>query len=119
MKIHDRICTICDKEFKTKFPRQNTCSWECRRQKRRQRSRVLSFARRKGKPNEFMQSSPSKRVNCDKCVVCGYDETIDIHHEAGKEFTLCPNHHALITRGIKTLEELLQISEKNNYQHSA
>jgi len=42
------------------------------------------------------------------CEICGYSETIDLHHEgeAREEHWLCPNHHALITRGIKTLDEL-------------
>lgn len=42
------------------------------------------------------------------CEVCGYDETVDLHHEGNREeHILCPNHHALITRGVKTLGELL------------
>ncbi len=44
-----------------------------------------------------------------ECHVCGYNETTDFHHE-GKDrvvYILCPNHHALITRGIKTLEDIL------------
>ena len=45
-----------------------------------------------------------------KCIVCGYSETVDTHHGYGNiTYTLCPNHHALITRRIKTLEELLDL----------
>ncbi|KKN64745.1 hypothetical protein LCGC14_0488770 [marine sediment metagenome] len=43
------------------------------------------------------------------CFICGYNETIDIHHEGKErvEYSLCPNCHALITRGIKTLAQLV------------
>jgi len=43
------------------------------------------------------------------CEACGYLETVDLHHEGvnREEHILCPNCHALITRGIKTLAELL------------
>jgi len=57
-----------------------------------------------------VKGSKTLLVDADKCIVCGYNETTDIHHEKGQTFTLCPNHHALITRGIKTLEELLLIT---------
>lgn len=44
-----------------------------------------------------------------KCQACGYSLTVDLHHEGEerKEHILCPSCHALVTRGIKTLEELL------------
>ena len=43
-----------------------------------------------------------------ECEVCGYSDTVDTHHEGADrvEHTLCPTHHALITRGIKTLGQL-------------
>ena len=42
------------------------------------------------------------------CAVCGFSLTVDLHHEGfGKTYILCPSHHALITRGISTLQELL------------
>lgn len=55
-----------------------------------------------------------------KCEVCGYSETIDIHHEgiARDVYTLCPNHHALVTRGIKTLPELLTTNPNVNPSQS-
>lgn len=42
-----------------------------------------------------------------KCIICGYSKTFDLHHENGQVYVLCPNCHALITRGIATLQELL------------
>lgn len=43
------------------------------------------------------------------CQVCGFKETIDVHHEGALReiYLLCPNCHALVTRGLKTLDELL------------
>ena len=40
------------------------------------------------------------------CEVCGYNKTTDIHHEGKELHTLCPNCHALITRGVTSLKEL-------------
>ena len=50
----------------------------------------------------------------DKCEICGFSETLDVHRvipqvEGGKytlenTVTLCPNHHALITRKKKKLK---------------
>lgn len=42
------------------------------------------------------------------CELCEYDKTVDIHHEGETKevHILCPNCHALITRGIKTFEEV-------------
>lgn len=43
------------------------------------------------------------------CEVCGYNKVLDNHHdiEDGKEHFLCPNCHALISRKMATLQELL------------
>lgn len=41
------------------------------------------------------------------CLFCDFDETVDMYREDGKTYILCPNHHALITRGIKTLDQLI------------
>ena len=46
-----------------------------------------------------------------KCEICGFALTVDVHHGVNREVhILCPNHHALITRGIKTLEELRELT---------
>lgn len=42
------------------------------------------------------------------CEICGWSETIDLHHEPdGSIITLCPNHHSLVSRKELTLKELL------------
>uniref|UniRef100_A0A6M3XY98 Uncharacterized protein n=1 Tax=viral metagenome TaxID=1070528 RepID=A0A6M3XY98_9ZZZZ len=45
----------------------------------------------------------------EKCEACGFDRTTDIHHEGveRKTYILCPNCHALVTRGICTFDEVL------------
>lgn len=86
MKKYKRICTICQKEFSSSHPGKFICSKKCRAE-----CKVLTGYRRSGL----------------FCCICGFGETVDIHHEQGGEFVLCPNHHALITRGIKTLKQIL------------
>jgi len=53
------------------------------------------------------------------CEVCGYNKTIDLHHdgEERSEHILCPNCHALITRKLATLEELLNGSNKGTEEN--
>lgn len=51
------------------------------------------------------------KLEKSNCEICGYTEILEIHHEWKEDGSytlhiLCPNHHGLITRGIKTLEEL-------------
>ena|SRR3990167_11448687 len=93
--MYKKYCTICNKSFETIYKNKQVCSWECRQEKQRQRSRQVMRDRR-------------RRVICQPCTVCGYKETTDIHHENGKTYVLCPNHHALITRGIKLFPEILK-----------
>jgi len=53
------------------------------------------------------------------CEVCGYGETVDLHHEGEEreEHILCPNCHALITRKLATLEGLLNGSNKGTEEN--
>ena len=56
--------------------------------------------------------------NTGICEICSYSETTDTHHEGIDriEHTLCPNHHALITRGLTTLLDLTQSSVRPSVQ---
>ena len=58
--------------------------------------------------NEPSKHPYSHKRRAGSCEVCGYSMTVDLHHEgAGREeHILCPNHHALITRGLIALPEL-------------
>lgn len=87
-------CSICEKEFKTNRSYQNICSWQCRQEANKQRCRAT------------MRRLRHKTDKHNPCEICGYKEVTDIHHEGNEVYRLCPNHHALITRGIKTATDL-------------
>lgn len=80
---YKKICTICKKEFITGYKGKNICSKLCRKSIKRNKKYY-------------------------KCMICNWDATIDTHHENGAEYAFCPNHHSLLTRGKKTLEEVLK-----------
>ena len=98
--MYIKTCTICDKRFKTRYHNKNICSFQCKQLRVRQNGRESM----KHKRNEY-------HANCPPCIICGFNLTTDIHHEGRTTHALCPNHHALITLGIKTLKEILE--EKN------
>lgn len=51
-----------------------------------------------------------------KCAICGFDEVVEIHHivprslggtdEPSNVIVLCPNHHALVDRGLLRIKDL-------------
>lgn len=95
MKVEVRAgikCKYCERLFVPVEGHQKYCSKKCRRE-------VAGSKARRG-----MRNRRIKKVN-GKCQVCGYKETLDIHHEGKDVYVLCPNHHALITRGITQIEE--------------
>ena len=96
-KVYKRICPICKKPFETTHPYKIVCLWPCRKEKARRNSLRISRIKRRKK------SYPP-------CEVCGFSETSDLHHEEEKDYILCPNHHALVTRGIKTISQLFDSS---------
>jgi len=95
-KTFKKKCSICNNNFETHRKYQNICSWQCRQIAVKERARVTMRRKRYGK------------VKYKPCEICGYKDVTDIHHERAKVYRLCPNHHALITRGIKTIEQLLK-----------
>lgn len=97
---HDRNCSVCGKHFQTAYPRQNICSFGCRQIAGRERTRNIMRMRRAKKYNKNART-------CKPCEICGWNLTTDQHHEGKKVIQLCPNHHALITRGLKTIEQLM------------
>ncbi len=102
-----KICSICGKEFLTNYPRQNICSHECRIEAQRRRVRIHLREKRNAWRDEIKKS----------CFVCGFNLTTDKHHEFNKIYDLCPNHHALITRGIRTIWELESEAQTKNISH--
>ncbi len=119
--LHKKSCAMCGKSFETHYHQKNVCSWECKREKVREAGRrIMRMRRKREREHSTLQSSPWKgRITKMKnerkrrndslppCTICGYRETIDVHHEGRMTYALCPNHHALITRGIMTLNELM------------
>lgn len=91
-----KICTVCGKQFETKWTNKNICSWVCKQERSRERSR------RRSRQIRNMGYRP-----CQPCIVCGFSLTTDLHHEGSKTYPLCPNHHALITRNIYKIEDIL------------
>ncbi len=85
-----------------------------RERKKQDRARIR-FDKQLAKPQLVMRLREPKVKPNRCCEVCGYSETVDIHHEGGlrEEHTLCPNHHSLITRGIKTMGQLLSVAGAN------
>lgn len=96
--LRDRLCAVCGEEFKPRVWAQHICSPKCRQKAANQKIRQRNREVRRGIRNA--------------CIVCGFDLTTDIHHEAGRQYRLCPNHHALITRGIMKTEEVLRLKTK-------
>lgn len=97
-----RDCTICGTPFVTKYANKMICSWTCKQEHNRQHSREIMRRKRldkKGGPKPTALS----------CVVCGFNLTIDRHRENGRLYVLCPNHHAVITRNILTLKQVLEM----------
>lgn len=90
----EKKCTICLKTFFSATASKQICSRECKAVHNREHAKI--YYRRKR--NVIKKYLP--------CIICGFSETSDQHSEQGKKYTLCPNHHCLITRGIKTLEQL-------------
>ena len=95
-EIYHKKCTICGNYFDTKIKSKNICGFSCKKEHNRQNALVYA---RKNKTDEKGNPLP--------CIICGFNETTDMHREKNMTFILCPNHHCLITRGIKTLEQLL------------
>jgi hypothetical protein len=113
---------------------QQHCSKECARQSailsrkrfyERSPERILEY-RETAKIKNKRQTSRIDRFFhkypeiSRKCMVCGEDKVIDLHHFVPRNgawalaenctpktcWILCPNHHAMIERGIYTPEEL-------------
>lgn len=95
MKNYNRKCVVCEKEFVATNYLITTCSNICYKESRRRIKKKSYNKRRYG-----------IKIKGKKCIICGFKETVDVHHEGNKKVILCPNHHALITRKIKTLAEL-------------
>ena len=89
---HYTLCKCCGKRYNKKEGHQKYCSDYCRQDVARKKARGCMRARRYKKTR-------------GKCQVCNYTHTLDAHEEGSDVYILCPNHHALISRGIVKIEE--------------
>lgn len=96
-------CAICKKEFETKYKNQNICSFICRREAQRDRSKRLMRIMRNKKISSY-----------EPCEICGFRLITELHHEPFNTHYLCPTHHAMITRNRATLIEM--INNKHHYR---
>lgn len=101
MYKYTKNCAVCGREFKTDLQRKNLCSFDCRQEANRERSRAIM--RRKRHPNNHKYPP---------CEGCGYTRITEMHHEGRERHQLCPNCHRLVTTGRDTLENLLSTYKK-------
>ena len=97
--IYHKKCCICKIEFVTNKKNKENCSFKCRQE----------HVRRNGIRSERIKRKTAPKLPCE---ICGYSETVDRHREGDEIVILCPNHHCLITRGIKSLKELREGVDK-------
>ncbi len=90
----EKQCAYCKALFHTFDSRKNMCSPECRHKASMQ--------------NKIVTQKRKKQGEKVSCLICGFYLVTDIHHEAGEIYNLCPNHHAMITRGVASLSGLLE-----------
>lgn len=87
-------CSYCGEPFSPiRYQQTQYCSPACRIEAHQTSTR--EYRRLKRHQNEVITP----------CQVCGFNETTDIHHEGDKLYILCPNHHALLSRGKVRIEE--------------
>lgn len=92
LKNPNRICTVCNKDYKAVAPLQKTCSEECRKLKNKQNSRKFrennpnkqKEYNKKRKPNYWKEKSKKEREEVlsalgSKCVVCGHNNSYHLH----------------------------------------
>ena len=92
-----KICPHCSKQFQPNVNQQKFCSITCKLEH-------LTIVMRDRMRRKRHPPITGEQISPYICQVCGYDKTFDIHHEGIDGYVLCPNHHALITRGIEKIE---------------
>ena len=93
-----KTCQQCKERFSPHVQQQKYCSNTCRQDYYRidSRDKMRIYRHRQ----DDIGNVPLKG-----CQVCGYSDAIDIHHEGRDLYLLCPNHHAIITRGKARISE--------------
>lgn len=86
-------CTQCGTLFVRNVPQRKMCQYCSKVRQGQSARRAMRYSRHRGNTEQC------------PCQICGYDEVVDLHHEGKEVYWLCPNHHALITRGKKRIED--------------
>lgn len=125
MKVKEHYCK-CGKKF-TGVIIKKYCSEDCKKKYNSEytRERKLNFLMH-GEGDWRPSIHKIKPVDYDNlikngCNICGYKLTINIHHiDSNRQngnlnnlIVLCPNHHALITRRMFSLNELSMMKQSN------
>ena len=93
---YEKVCAVCGANFESSYKRRTICSPRCKKEKINLKRRFRSSFK---KPTCFIPH-------------CKFHETLDVHYEGKEVYWLCPSHHALITRGIKCLSEIVISAER-------
>lgn len=117
----EKICETCGNQYKARASRVNQkyCSRDCMD---KNKSTVLSGVNnpnyRHGK-NQASAKYTALRHFEKKCIICGFDIAVQIHHIIAKTkggtnneanlAVLCPNHHAMAELGLIQPHELQSI----------
>lgn len=113
-RMADKVCPICNIEFRAKVSKQIYCGKSCSGKARRG-----PYTKKKAKNETQRRLHLLKDTfKFEECMIigCKYTVCFDIHrhvpgskggqYEIGNMFAICPNHHAEITRGISKVEKI-------------
>lgn len=117
-------CLSCGKEFKTHGGKDSKyCSRLCFNKHRSENGWGDNNPNYRHGTNRSTAISVAKRHFNMSCMICGFDIAVTIHHikpisDGGKNnpdnlSVLCPNHHAMVHKGLIQDSELISITSKH------
>jgi len=122
-------CAYCGKELKL-FPSQvhevNFCNRFCLAKAYPKNG--MNNGRWSGGTTQFFRRQTMIRDNY-KCVICGFDAVVDVHHITSRAnggtndfsnlITLCPNHHKMADLGLIDVEHLRNTTWTPDFPYEA
>jgi hypothetical protein len=93
---HIKICVVCGIRFTARRTDKITCSFACKQERKRQLAR-----------EEARAISEARKRRSAGCEVCGFTEVTEIYYKQHRAYVLCPNHLAMIKRGMCAIDDLL------------
>jgi 5-methylcytosine-specific restriction endonuclease McrA len=113
-------CQICHRSFMVVasiYARTRFCSKECRHKAQSIERHGAANGNYKHGRNQASARAMAMRYFAPKCIVCGWDISVDIHHVIPKSkggintpdnlAVLCPNHHRMAGLNLISTDELL------------